>query len=384
MRKQNRIAVLAALGLVVLASCNQSTTGIFAFIEAEVKIAEGNLGSERTVASMAEDATRYFVAGGTKLSHREKGGTEWTSEYLSVDGVSLEAPVQAVRSLDAGGVYALAGEGADAAVYHLASTGTDSWTKVTLPDLPATGIPVQLVPVIDSDGHTVVALLVVTTVDATAGKNYRHLFVINGDTGVATAGDLGEDISNGVTAAAQSGSGFYLLNRTTLWKTDANLLSPAKVTPLPDSAGFVGLLAVAGTSSLDGFYLSTLRNGTTGGSVHKGSLAGTTWTPASTALTGSTDVKDAAGNALDLGMLFLPASGSLLVATDKAGFAEISADKLTVGSVNYAPTSYASGALSSSQVLNFFLSSDATLFVGTSAAGLWKYKSALPAAWSVE
>ena len=385
MLKPHQTGLLAAALALLLASCNQSTTGIFAFIEAEQKIAAGNLGSTRTVATMAKDPTRYFVAGGTTLAYRttETTTTEWKT--LSVTGVAGEV-VQAVRSLNAGGVYALAGVGTGAAVYLLESTSPDVWKKVSL----AGGqTPVNLVPVVDSDGTSVVAILVVTEVPAPAGstgKNYRHVYRLSGGVD-ATAGDLGADIGTPVVAAIQTGSSYYLVNRTTMWQTGTNLSSPLEVTGLPSTNGYNGLLAVSGSATLDGVYLSTLRKNATGGSVLKGSLSDNAWTSATTALTGATEKKDSAGNALDLGPLSLPSAPadavSLLVGTDKAGFAEIIGTTLTIGSTSYAKSSYDSGALAAAAVLNFFVDGT-TLFVGTSGAGLWKYNSASSTVWSVE
>ena len=366
MNLRNLLTVFAVW--LLLASCTSGTEGIFASIEREQKIVDaGNLSNTSTITHMAEFNGRYYAAGGGALFHRATGTSSWDSTS-SLNGTGNRKYVAVGKTTTH--LFVLVNEGATATNKVFSSSDASTWTDIT----PAGFIPVSLVPIRNRDGITSDQLVV-------TASDFRNVFLISGGS-VGSAVDLVTGGGNEITAAAKSGTDYYLVNESRIY----HLPNFGSVSVVDTSAfsslghGYRGLIILSGTS-MDGVYLSTNR-----GSIVKGTVADivdNTWTTA-------TILEPAARVGTDTvafdQFLYQGISGSesLWVGTTFAnvsegyGYGSIS----TGGVVTKNPpagtnsNNYTSSKLNSYTTPLLFMGGAApngTYFLGTAAHGLWSW-----------
>ncbi len=358
---------------VLLGSCSPGATGMFAGLEVETKIPVGTL-SKATVSSMAEDSGHFYVAGGLKLYTRSlvslTDSATWTDSTSTITGASQ---VLAVASV-AGHVFALAGDGSTNSVYKLTSS---SWTSSpawgTALTLSGGENPVAFVPVIGSDGRSISSLLVVAEsplINGTKGGfNKVYLFTSSAtQDGLASLNPSGVKLSSPVTSAATDGTSIYLANASYLWKTGANLATPAVIS-YSWGQDLSTVLSVSGTTALNGLYVGTKALGTAGGSVFLSTDSGATWTSV------TTNTKSAASALLCFTTLLLPKDATRIYAgTLGSGYGELRATAfLATPSTETSNTgNYDVSTLPTSVVTFLYATADGTtVCLGTNSLGLW-------------
>lgn len=370
------LIALAASALITLAACNPGTTGLFSYIGQETKDVPGSL-TKATVTSMAEDSANYYVAGGGKLFSRTIAAGTW--EKVTITNQNW---YRAVRSVGNTSVYALAATAIDTdpVVFYGAS-----WAPVTL---SGGEVPEDLVPVVGSDGHSVVAVVVVTKTTVQTTKTAFNTVYVLGDSGAATRVDLGAafgaDVGTKVLSAAYDGTNMYLLNDTALFTASFNPASVAvgsltQVTGPPAGLDYAAILSVSGsTATLDGFYLATKKLNSAGSSIYR-STSGTSWGSPTTLVTNA----KASSVAIEVTSMVFPAASApcVYVGTESAGYGELTATAISPWAATPVATTITGGydatALPTSYVTLLYVAANGTnpVFLGADTLGLWAHSA---------
>lgn len=268
------VGIAATTSVVLLASCDQGSVGIFATIEAEEKTSTNNLVDNASIAGLVfadvDGEARYFALANTKVFSRTQTGDDWSSignpagmQGLFIAGVDTDStePDELVY-----GVFADINAGSYA-VYLLESDLSWSVDPVYAPDdtqidgmvgwdVPSTGASGILLSQYTSDGEVTQERTflswdgaVTGTPDATHSKGstvesngdgIRDIAISDNET-TAGAGGLAVEI---VFIVGQQGGSFYLpASALGASSTDYELLAD----DLPYLTG-VGIHAGSGTA----------------------------------------------------------------------------------------------------------------------------------------
>lgn len=373
---RNILAGLAvALVAAFISSCSSSTEGIFASIEREQKIVSlGGLSETATVTSMAElggTVDRYFATGGKALFSRstDTSTRRWTNSTVAGQEVAsigaVHGSVERLFAVAGGKLY-----GSDNGSQWSAIDGLDSGDRAE-----------ALVPVRRDDGVSNEELMVVTSTSSA----YRKVYRIDNSAGLSAAIILSsEKLAAPVHSAVLAGTDVFLASETHLWKlaTDLSVTSVANSAILGhDFSGILYLGSGVESGAYEGFYITTLSRGNSGGGLYKAKTDTDPW-----GFTGlETGVESTLnGDPVGLGsILYNEENKSLWIATgaatnsEGAGYMEyiLSSDSfLRTPRTN--PSNYTSSNLASMAVGTLFRSSSGLYFLGTASHGLWLWDSA--------
>ena len=395
----------AAALLLLLASCTQGTSGIFASVEREKRVTStGGLSSDATVTHMAQFSvmvgsvatSTYFIAGGGALFHRTYTETDWHSQTINFNG-HVYNHFMGVGLVDDGTtptLYAIANYDSTSSNKLFRSTDGTTWNVVPLLSTQAAG---TLVAVHEDNGFASKRLLLnVSQANPGDDPTYQYVYVISTggavDLTTATAVSLGSTpYTFPVTGATYDSnqSLYYFVNAFVLFESNGSTATAVTGGIVNSNTDFQDVMVL--NPALDGTNNAIISSQR--GALYWGVLSGISWTDGAS----HTNLIDSSSDRIRFGqMIYESLAGNQRVwigtlngvTAAGAGFASLTN---TWGYSVQPPSgtdtdNYNSTVLPTSQILMFYKDTanpPNNYFAGTASEGLWKW-SPTDQTWSQE
>ncbi len=388
-----RLLLLLSAAVVAMTACDQGPVGIFASIEREVAIQEGNLPKKVAVNGMVEfdlsgtgDDVYYFAAVGGRVRFRRADGTE--SDWATIanppgyDGGSRPTSIVRVGDIDSGTIYVsfIDSEGKRSGIFTL-DPGTRAFALVGTESSGGERLIQRLFAVSDE-------LFAATVTPGTSGTpthDLRHVALPTGTPVSIVVTDQSEPF---IGAATDDTNNWFVTTKALFENLSASPDNSATEISIPSEARETSLggIAVFNDGVQDFVYLSS-RSGSnvTGGSTGRIARApvgddlslSVSWTPITQNDRAFTGFGAANLNSVSTILVgtYRTFAGSRSRVASPGGFMEIPEGTLA-GIRRPAGNSYVAADFSKASVFGFFASGEPefadTVFVLTPGTGLWR------------